>query len=155
MYEIYLFYSGHGHENGDWAIETVEEPLGDRLSLEELAEIWTENRASKKSHLFVFMDSCYSGSWCVQVADMEASLNINVVSSCAKDQRCKDINNIGGLLNLCILSTNDKFLSRDSKLLFHHQTPFYFLSKMERAKRLQEGHIVMLQKAITNAKRLN
>ena len=84
MYEIYLFYSGHGHENGDWAIETVEEPLGDRLTLEELAQLWTENRASKKSHLFVFMDSCYSGSWCVRVADMEASLNISVVSSCAK-----------------------------------------------------------------------
>ena len=33
LYEIYLFYSGHGHENGDWAIETVEEPLGDRLTL--------------------------------------------------------------------------------------------------------------------------
>lgn len=83
--DIYLFYSGHGHENGDFAIETIEKPDGDRLSLEELADIWLKNRASNKSQLYIFMDSCYSGSWCIRAADMNVSMNINVLSACSKN----------------------------------------------------------------------
>lgn len=30
--EIHLFYTGHGHENGDWKVETFEKPEGDRIS---------------------------------------------------------------------------------------------------------------------------
>lgn len=31
--DIYLFYTGHGHDNGDWAVETLEKPNGDLFSL--------------------------------------------------------------------------------------------------------------------------
>ena len=101
------------------------------------------------------MDSCYSGNWCVRAAEMEVASNISVFSSCSKNQRSKDIGHLGGLLNLCLLSTDNKYLSRDTNLLMHHQTPFHFVNKMERAERLEAEHIVMLQQAITNAKRLN
>lgn len=61
----------------------------------------------------------------------------------------------GGLLNLCILATESKFVAKDTKLLMHHQTPFYFLNGMSNAERMQPNHIEMLQQAITNVKDIN
>lgn len=30
---LFLIYTGHGHSNGDWAVETVENPDADRITL--------------------------------------------------------------------------------------------------------------------------
>lgn len=39
---VFLFYSGHGDQNtGDWQIDTLDNPRGERLSLMELANVWS------------------------------------------------------------------------------------------------------------------
>ena len=86
---------------------------------------------------------------------MDPIFNINVFSACSKDQQSNGMSQSGGLLSLCILASDSKFVERDTKLLMHLQTPFYFVNGMERAERLQPIHIEKLQKAITNVKLIN
>ena len=65
--EFYIFYSGHGHTNGDWAPETIEYPSADRITLEEIADLWMTEKTSDIVRLYIFMDSCYSGKWCYRL----------------------------------------------------------------------------------------
>ncbi len=94
-YDTYIFYSGHGHQGGDLAVETVERPEADKLPLETIVNLWTQKRPMQKCHLYIFMDSCYSGAWAYKLGDM-GNKGISIFASSDRNETSIDCN--GGLL---------------------------------------------------------
>jgi hypothetical protein len=47
------------------AIETVENPEGDRLSFKEFFDLWKSRKNKQNNWLSVNIDSCYSGHWAI------------------------------------------------------------------------------------------
>ena len=94
--DIYLLYTGHGHANGDWVVETLLKPNGDLFSLQILVQILGESGCSSKVHLYIFMDSCHSAGCCERLAEIDHNSSISIFASCTQLQLATDLfgNNI-------------------------------------------------------------
>jgi hypothetical protein len=92
----YLFYSGHGNDDGSWYL-TSKIPHTDlyqreHLSPSELDELWQESRRGKTTSgkLIIISDSCHSGKWATHFEDRP---DVIVQASCGPDQECSDYEN--------------------------------------------------------------
>lgn len=94
------------------------------LSLAELLKIWSTNNTNPKAHLYIFADSCYSGSWCDRLATMKSN-NVSVFAACLSEQTAVSDSNVGGLFFNCILNIDKAYLEGAIQFLFHKQQPYY------------------------------
>lgn len=79
--------------------------------------IWSKSGAFKRSHLYIFMDSCHSEGWCRQLSQMGKNhKNISIFASCGQDQFSQDFK-FGGLLFQCILQTSESQMEEYLKVL--------------------------------------
>lgn len=93
-------------------------------------------RISPKANLAIFMDSCYSGSWCYKLENIKKDdLNISIYASCNRDETAKDCQ--GGLLFKCIYDSDSNF-DQNCALLYNKQTPIFLKDGGERVTKLEK-----------------
>ncbi|KAJ3596402.1 hypothetical protein NHX12_002809 [Muraenolepis orangiensis] len=68
-----VFYSGHTHRSGDWALAG-----GDTLGLRQLVEMWQEKNAGSCSRLILVLDVDSAVPWAQQVGRLDAHLYVAV-----------------------------------------------------------------------------
>lgn len=55
-----------------------------KFSLDALISLW-EKRAANMKHLFLIMDSCYSGKWVEKLRQMKHS-SISIIAACSSTE---------------------------------------------------------------------
>lgn len=70
------------------------------MRLESIINLWLAKRPMQRCHLYIIMDSCYSGAWAYKLSDM-GNKGVSIFASSDRNETSIDCN--GGLLMKSIL----------------------------------------------------
>lgn len=103
----------------------------------------------QKCHLYIFMDSCFSGAWAYKLGDM-GNKGISIFASSDRNQTSIDIN--GGQLFKSIMG-NENQIDATWNTLKRYQNPV-FINKTDRVIRMEKQHLKLLNQNIANVSKI-
>lgn len=64
--DVYLFYTGHSDEDGNWYIDLIDSHH-DSISKDSvgwLCNLWKNHRSYKSNYLYILLDTCFGAKLC-------------------------------------------------------------------------------------------